>query len=296
VKAPQCTQASCRPSGRIVRFGFFRRREDGRRIQRFRCQTCRRTFSTATFQPTYRQKKRRINATIERLLTRKMNLSHIATFLRVAKTTVTRKLIFLGRARWAEFASGAGTPRQLLHVQFDEMQTSVHTKCKPVSIPMAVDAKTYKVVAFDVCSMPAQHPLVEISLRKYGPRKDERPEAIARVLAQVAPMIGRGGTVTTDMAPRYPGPIARIIPHAQHLAHRSRKARRAGQGELKKIGRDPLFPFNHTAAMMRDHASRLVRQTWSNTKKVEHLRYHLAIVAHGYNRYRDEHPVKAARP
>jgi hypothetical protein len=39
------------------------------------------------------------------------------------------------------------------------------------------------------------------------------------------------------------------------------KARRQGNGELKKIGFDPLFSFNHTAAMLRDSVSRLVRQT-----------------------------------
>ena len=244
--------------------------------------------------PTYRQKKRRLNATIERLLVRKMNLSHIASFLGTTKKTVARKFRFLGAQRWAEFNDAPG-PRGLLHIQFDEMQSSEHTKCKPIAIPIAVDARTYKILAFDVCSMPAQHPLIEISLRKYGPRRDDRPATIERVLRRVAPMIRPGGTITTDRAPRYPEPIARILPHAQHLAHRSRKARRAGQGELKKIGYDPLFPLNHTAAMVRDHTSRLVRQTWANTKKIDHLRHHLAILAHAYNRYRDEHPVQAAR-
>jgi hypothetical protein len=53
---------------------------------------------------------------------------------------------------------------------------------------------------------------------------------------------------------------------------------------LKKIGRDPLFAVNHTAAMIRDHVSRLVRKTWCTTKKRARLRGHLLLYAVWHNK------------
>ena len=38
--------------------------------------------------------------------------------------------------------------------------------------------------------------------------------------------------------------------------------------------RNPLFPINHTLAMMRDSLSRLVRRTWAASKKKERLALH----------------------
>jgi hypothetical protein len=45
----------------------------------------------------------------------------------------------------------------------------------------------------------------------------------------------------------------------------------AGQDELKKVGRDPLFWVNHTLAMRRANINRLIRKTWCTTKKVQPL-------------------------
>ncbi len=49
-------------------------------------------------------------------------------------------------------------------------------------------------------------------------------------------------------------------------------ARRSGSG-------NPLFPINHTLAMMRDGISRLVRRTWAASKLRERLEWHAWIWA-----------------
>jgi hypothetical protein len=99
-------------------------------------------------------------------------------------------------------------------------------------------------------------------------------------------MLGPCPIITTDRALHYPKPIAEVLPTARHVQHLSRKARIGGQGELKKIGMDPLFSLNHTAAMMRDGVSRLIRKTWCNSKRQDHLEHHLYIYAHYRNRHR----------
>jgi hypothetical protein len=136
--------------------------------------------------------------------------------------------------------------------------------------------------------MPAQPPLVEISLRKYGPREDQRLRVISDVLKRVKPMLSAKPIITTDCALHYPGPIRSVLPFAKHVKHKSRKERIGGQGELKKIGLDPLFSLNHTAAMIRDGVSRMIRKTWCNSKRQDHLELHLYI----YANYRNNHRLK----
>jgi hypothetical protein len=205
----------------------------------------------------------------------------MAAYLGVNRKTIVHRLLFFAKRGRAHLDTQDVKP--LDHIILDELQSSVHTKCKPVAIPVAVCAKTRRILALGVASMPAQHPLREIAAARYGTRADDRPAALAQVLTQIAPRLKPGGQISTDCALHYPEPIARLVPHAVHLAFRSRKARVTGQGELKKIGFDPLFALNHTAAMIRDRASRLVRKTWANTKRMDRLHAHLLVYAHFHN-------------
>ena len=51
------------PVSYLIRDGFYHRADDSKSIQRFRCKKCDKKCSSATFKPTYRQKKRRIKKT-----------------------------------------------------------------------------------------------------------------------------------------------------------------------------------------------------------------------------------------
>jgi hypothetical protein len=250
-------------------------------VQRYLCRGCGKHFSAATGTDTFRQKKRRINRDVRWLLAMKVNQRALAAYLGVNRKTIVHRLLFFAQRGRAHLDTQGVTG--LDHIVIDELQSSVHTKCKPVAIPMAVCAKSRRILAVGVAAMPAQHPLKEIAWARYGPRADDRPAAFAVVLERIAPMLKPGGQVSTDCALHYPEPIARLVPHAVHLAFRSRKARVTGQGELKKIGFDPLFALNHTAAMVRDRTSRLVRKTWANTKRLDRLEAHLLVYAHFHN-------------
>ncbi|MBD67124.1 MAG: hypothetical protein CME62_18130, partial [Halobacteriovoraceae bacterium] len=57
----------------------------------------------------------------------------------------------------------------------------------------------------------------------------------------------------------------------------------AGQGELKKLRRDPLFALNHTCAMLRDNISRLVRKSWCVSQSIEKLQLHLDLYMKFHN-------------
>ena len=57
----------------------------------------------------------------------------------------------------------------------------------------------------------------------------------------------------------------------------------SGQGELKKVAKDPLFSINHTFAMLRANVNRLIRKTWCTTKKMARLIDHLSIYVWMHN-------------
>jgi len=88
---------------------------------------------------------------------------------------------------------------------------------------------------------------------------------------------------TSDEKSNYRPTVKRYFPNAKHKTVKGRKACVSGQGEIKIGGRDPLFSINHTLAMLRAHISRLVRKTWSNTKKIDNLVHHLNIYVKYHN-------------
>jgi hypothetical protein len=256
-------------------------------VARFTCLDCRRTFSSARFFPCFRQKKRTLNTLIRRYLGSNISQRRLALTLGVHRNTVVRKFLFLGRQAdqaLDEFQRELASHEQKIEeIQFDEMQSYERSKCLPLSIPLVVDAKRRKILAFRVCSMPAGGPLAEISRRKYGPRKDERAVAVRSLLEEIKPLLAPNVKVTTDQEPHYPGWIRAAISDARHVTVKGRRGCIVGQGELKKIGFDPLFSLNHTAAMLRANINRLARRTWCTTKKGERLRAHIALYAQIHN-------------
>lgn len=273
-------------SGLIIRKGYFFRKSDSRKIARFQCLICKRTFSQASYSDCFGQKKRRLNPEIGKLLAGSSNLNLLARQLKVSRNTVANKLLFLGKKaqrRNAEFVRSYASKSPIAQVQFDEMESFEISKCLPVSLPLLVETGTNLVLGFRVCSMPAKGPLAEISRRKYGPRVDERAQAAGDLFRELKSHFRLDVEIRSDENPKYPSWIRPHFPNARHLRYKGRRGCVVGQGELKAGGFDPLFSLNHTAAMLRAHVSRLFRRTWNTTKKRERLALHIAIYVQAHN-------------
>src|SRR3954462_5512229 len=96
-----CPNCCARPASQsdypiIIRFGLYYRKSDSRWIQRFRCLGCKKAFSSATFDPCYKQLKRHKNEKLRRLLSSGVSMRRAARLLHLTRTTVARKLNFLG--------------------------------------------------------------------------------------------------------------------------------------------------------------------------------------------------------
>src|SRR5579884_2572138 len=138
----ECLSQNLSPKkGFIVRKGSYFRRSDGQRIRRYRCLVCARNFSSATFSSCYRQKKRKLNHAIYLLLSSGVTQRRAARILRTNRKTVVRKVRFLARTAEMEHTLWLKkiSKQPVRFVQFDDLETSEHTKCKPLSVALAVE-------------------------------------------------------------------------------------------------------------------------------------------------------------
>ena len=267
----------------IVRIGTFKRKSDSKEIQRFRCLNCKKSFSKATFHDCFRQNKRHKNEMVRRLFCSGVSQRQIARVLNLNRTTIARKLIFLSKKAdlLLEFNNRSHQKAEI--VEFDDLETFEHSKCKPLSVTLAVEHKTRRILGFEVSQMPAKGLLVHKAIKKYGYRKDERFNGRNFFFERLKPLVKPNALFKSDSNPHYPATVKKYFPNATHQSFLGQRGAITGQGELKKIKFDPLFSLNHTCAKFRAHIARLIRKTWVTTKKPQRLRDHIAIYVHYHN-------------
>ena len=274
---PQTAKNRCCSKENAIKYGSFRRVSDGRHVQRYQCKTCSLSFSQATFDPAYYQKKRHLNHTCMMLLSSCISMRRTGLVLGIHPITVARKLEYMAtqsRLKWDDHLQDCDL---ISSIQFDELQTIEHTKCKPLSVAMAVSEKSRKIIGFRVSQMPATGYLAAISRKKYGYRVDGRVDGMNDLFKQLKGQLAPNIEIRSDECSFYSGIVKTHFPKAKYRQYKGQKGAVAGQGELKKVLRDPLFYINHTFAMLRANINRLVRKTWCTTKKVSRLIDHLSI-------------------
>jgi transposase-like protein len=281
---PDCPSSS---SGhrRWCRKGRFLRVCDGRLVQRFLCLECKRTFSTQTFRVDYRMKKPRLNLSLLGPFISKVTHRQAARVLGCSRGTVAHRLELLGEHcerfhRW-RLSKARGKILSSSIFQLDELETFEHNRrLAPVTVPVLLERKSYFVIDLKTASLPARGGLrkrdrerKEAREKMHGRRKSGSVRAVEgciRTLSEACP-IGAPIRIQTDRKETYPSILKRHlkcgIVHERH----SSTARRDYA--------NPLFPINHTLAMMRDGISRLVRRTWAASKLKEKLERHAWIWA-----------------
>ena len=270
----------------IVRNGTFFRKSDSRYIRRYYCRNCEKHFSLSTLSAAYHQKKRRITVPLKKLLCSGVSQRRAAKILGVNPKTVVRRFRYLAaqekhaHQKWLKSEYGNAP---LSFIQFDDLETSEHTKCKPLSVTLAVDPFRRKILSFQVSQMAAKGLLVHKARQKYGHRKDQRPEGWEALMIELRPYVSRTATWTSDENPHYPKYLFKHHQDATHIQVKGGRGCIAGQGELKKLNYDPLFSLNHTCAMLRANLNRLFRRTWCTTKNKQGLLDHLALYVTYHN-------------
>lgn len=284
---PNCKNCdfSTEVRSKVVRHGRYYRTSDSSWIQRFRCLSCRAGFSRATFHPCYRQKKRHKNRALWELLSSGMSQRRAARFLRLNRITIVRKFLYLSIESEFRLRVGNLAKPKAEVVEFDDLETFEHTKCKPLSITLAVESGTRRILGVEVSRMNANGPLAKKSVKKYGSRIDDRRRGRMRLFSRIKDLMEQDSVIKSDSNPHYAKDVKRAFPKAFHKLYLGKRGSLGGQGELKKVRFDPLFSLNHTCGMLRANINRLFRKTWNTTKRQDRLYAHLVIYAAYHNEY-----------
>ncbi|WP_419173405.1 transposase [Halobacteriovorax sp.] len=280
-----CPEKTCKSPSLIIKDGSFYRRDDSKKIQRYRCKNCGKRFSRATLSDQYRHRRRRDLLMIEHLLCSKTSMRRIAKVLRIDRKTVAKRMEILEKRALRKHQNLMMhlKEKKVIHLQFDDMITHEHTKMKPLSISLAVDKDRRLILGAKVSQIPAFGHLAKKSKKKYGYRQSFLEVGLTQLFESIYEVIDENAIVQSDMHKLYPKYVLKYLPSCDYKRYEGGRSCVAGQGELKKKGFDPLFILNHTCAMLRDSINRLVRKTWCSTKCPQKLQQHLNIFITYYN-------------
>ena len=286
MKPPSCPKciADSKICPKIRRCGSYYRTSDSKSVPRFQCQVCGKHFSRSTSDPYYRKRERRKSRKVKDLLDSLVSLRRAAKKLKINRKTVARMLVIEGALSKAEIEARNLERGPISVIEFDDLETFEHSKCKPLSITLAVESKSRIILGFTVSRMPARGPLAHFAREKYGITRDERRQGREELLHHLKLFAAEDALFKSDENPHYPASLKKIFPHALHKTYKGKRGAITGQGELKKVLFDPLFSLNHTCAMFRANVNRLIRKTWCTTKRIDRLVAHLYIYANYHNR------------
>ena len=265
--------------------GRYDRACDGRSVQRFLCLECNRTFSIQTFRLDYRLQKPLLHHELLGAFISKVTHRQAARVLGCSRATVARRLLLLGDHcqrfhRWRLDRSKV-TGGIFGTFQLDELETFEHSRrLAPVTMPVLIQRRSYFIVDLDCAPLPCRGGLSERDRKKkaererlQGVRRSGLRKAVEKCLGTLAAVRSpnRAVRIQTDCKATYVPILSRALGDALVHERHSSTARRDHK--------NPLFPINHTLAMMRDGISRLVRRSWGASKLRERLARHAWIWA-----------------
>jgi hypothetical protein len=211
----------------------------------------------------------------------------IALILGINAKTVVRKFLFLALNAESEHLKRLSEKAfDVSDVQFDEMLSFEHTRLKPLSIALAVEKGSYRVIGVDVAESHYQGRLSTVALMKYGPREDKSHEARQKVLEIIQSQIKNICHITSDAKPHYKIEVRTHVPNAQlrQIPNRGHRLQRLLKSRRRNI-KDPMFELNLVAAKIRHDLSRMARKVWVTTKLQDRLQKHLMLFVAYQNQY-----------
>ena len=266
-----------------VKIGYYKPKNTGKPTPRYKCKLCGKSFSTHTNKPQVGQHNTSMNEELFKLLVSGVSLRRASELLDVAYNTVLARFDYLAEQCKAKHKEHLKTI-QTTFVQVDEMETYLHARAKPLSVPMVVRVKTGEILGFSVAKMPARGTLTEIGVKKYAWTTDDRHIKFQSMLIDIKHCFKDGATFKCDAHTSYRKWITNILPTAQleQLSQSKKKeVKRDGDKEF-----DQLFAINNTFARMRHDMNRLSRKTWSTTKAIHGLENHIWLYIAWNNKYK----------
>lgn len=274
----QCLLTAKPGSAHFIKKGYHYVRRLNQKFKKYQCKNCGRYFSSRTFKADYRHKKMDLNKLFAKLLIEGNSLRGIGRTLGLTYNNTYKKFLWFKKLVETEKMKLRYSAEEL---QFDELESIHHTKCKPLSLILVANEK-YQLLSAKVADMPAKGRLAEFSRKKYGMRKNERASKLREAFTEVlAGLKASPQSIKSDAHPVYKKIVHEYFPESVYEQHARKpnknKLQERLHEKLHKKQFDPIFIINHTCARLRDRTKRLARRNWCTTKKVENLQLHLDI-------------------
>jgi len=282
---PRCPYPNCphhqRPTARFcLRFGSYSPRCRPHPVPRFRCHGCLRTFSRQTFRMDYRDHKPDLNPRLFQSLASGLGLRQSSRNLRLSLRCTELKFRKIARHLRRLNLNLRGPLPESSTFQLDEIETYEERRnTRPLSVPVLIETKSRFVVWAEAATIrpkgkrtPARQAAILEDELRFGLRRDRSRRALQRTLQKGAQLLGamRSVVFETDKKSSYADLAARAFGR-DRLVHRTTSSR------LPRTTANPLFPINHTEAMLRDLSGRLRRESWLVSKRRRYLDLGLQI-------------------
>jgi len=245
-------------------------------VPRFRCRSCRRSFSRQTFRHDYRDRRPETNESLFWMLISGTGLRQAGRRLKLNIRAVQQKQRKM--AAMCAHLHGNLCPQLPAGRAFllDEEETYEGASVRTLTMPVLIEKETWFVVDTAVGSSRRLAPigsarrLRQDREERNGVRPDQSRECVERVLNALARKVATGAILLhTDQKASY-AKVAKAV-FGDRLTHVTTA------GTLVRHTHNPLFPINTTLAMTRDNCGRLRRRSWLVTKLAKYLQAHMHI-------------------
>lgn len=244
-KCPHCE------SDNIKKFGKVKTRKQSKKIQRFKCNSCKKTFTRRNFLPEYREKKPHLNKFILKGYTEGMPLRALGRVNNCHYKTSLRKFI-----KYGEIALEKNRKELLKNktkcsiIQIDEMHTWIEKREQKLYIALAVSGWG-QILSF-----------------RSGA---DRHKIMTEMLLDIKTFVSDKTIFFCDDEKMYINILEKIYPECDYLNMKGREA-------------DPyLSHLNFTCALVRNRLSRMNRKSWSFNRKNERLQLNLELLKSSFN-------------
>lgn len=276
---PRCPYRGCghhdQPSGHFFRrHGHYHPKCRPRPVPRFRCLSCKRTFSRQTFRADYRDHRPHLNRSVFLSLASGIGLRQTSRILGLSLRCTELKYRKIARHLRRLNLNLRGELPEDSRLQLDELETyEAERNTCPLTVPILIESRSRYVIWAESAPIRPRGRMTEKrreriarAEKKRGPRVDRSRNALERTLRRGARVARPLSVVklSTDEKSTYPG-LAREAFGRTRLVHEQTNSR------LARGTWNPLFPINHTEAMLRDLLGRMRRESWLVSKKRRYL-------------------------
>jgi transposase-like protein len=271
---PECSSHVGPRPWRHKRKGFYARLRGPRRVQRYACQHCRRSFSSQTFSTTYWLRRPDLQRPLFWRLLACSALRQIAREFAVAPSTLQRQAERLGR-HCLLFHERLRPEQPREPLVLDGFRSFESSQYWPFDLNLLVGTSHY-VYGLSEAELrrsgthrPGQFRKREILEARFGradPKATER--AVRELVARVVPP-GAEVEIASDEHKAYPRALRRL--GDRHLHHRTVSSR-----ELRTPS-NPLFPANLADLLLRHSGANHKRETIAFSKRRQGALYRAAV-------------------